>query len=140
MREIGTLARAIHSKSDLKFKTYRLQKGQFIYLTRICENPGINHIQLSKLLKVDKTTTTKAVQKLITSEYLNKEKDQFDSRAYRLYPTSKALEVYDLVIDEENKNIEICFNGLTASEIKQACQLIKKMSENMESVWRGIKK
>ena len=61
LREIGTLSRCIHFISDVKFKEISLQKGQFTFLTRICENQGINQIDLSNLLKVDKTTTTKAI-------------------------------------------------------------------------------
>ncbi|WP_407928500.1 hypothetical protein [Clostridium guangxiense] len=67
LRKIGTLSRCIHSISDIKFKGINLQKGQFTFLTRICENQGVNQIGLSKLLKVDKTTTTKAIQKIIES-------------------------------------------------------------------------
>ena len=139
LREIGSLSRAIHSKSDLQFKAYQLQKGQFVFLTRVCENPGINHIQLSNRLKVDKTTTTKAVQKLIVSGYLRKKKDATDSRAYQLFPTQKALAVYELVIAEENTNIDLCFKGFTVAEINQTYQLVKRMSNNIESVWYDLK-
>lgn len=140
LREIGTLSRTIHSKSDLSFKAFHLQKGQFIFLTRVCENPGINHIQLSDLLKVDKTTTTKAVQKLIAGGYLHKQQDTSDNRAYQLYPTPKALQVYEVVIEEENANIDRCFKGFSADEIDQAHQLVKRMSANIESVWHDLKK
>lgn len=140
LREIGTLSRAIHSKSDLQFKAYQLQKGQFIFLTRVCENPGINLIQLSNKLKVDKTTTTKAIQKLIAGGYLQKKKNDLDSRAYQLYPTHKALEVYDLVIEEENTNINLCFKDFTPEETTLAFQLVKRMSDNIETVWCEIKK
>ena len=64
LRDIGTLARTIHYLHDLHFKELALQRGQFIFLTRICENTGINQNDLSLLLKVDKSTTAKAVQKL----------------------------------------------------------------------------
>jgi DNA-binding MarR family transcriptional regulator len=126
--------------SDLKFKQYHLQKGQFIFLTRICENQGINYIQLSNMLRVDKTTTTKAVQKLIASGYIRKVQDESDSRAYKLYPTPKALEVYELVIEEENINIELCFTGFSTEEISIVYELVKRMSRNTESVWLNMKK
>ena len=42
LREIGALTRTIHAIIEIQFKTINLQKGQSIYLTRICENPGIN--------------------------------------------------------------------------------------------------
>ena len=67
LRDIGTLARTIHYLHDLHFKELALQRGQFIFLTRICENTGINQNDLSLLLKVDKSTTAKAVQKLTGS-------------------------------------------------------------------------
>ena len=54
LRDIGTLARTIHYLHDLHFKELALQRGQFIFLTRICENTGINQNDLSLLLKVDR--------------------------------------------------------------------------------------
>ena len=34
-----------------------------MFLTRVCENPGINFVDLSNMIKVDKTKTTKVVKK-----------------------------------------------------------------------------
>ena len=73
LRDIGTLARTIHYLHDLHFKELALQRGQFIFLTRICENTGINQNDLSLLLKVDKSTTAKAVQKLTAAGYINRQ-------------------------------------------------------------------
>ncbi|TWD98620.1 hypothetical protein FB550_109129 [Neobacillus bataviensis] len=41
LREIGMIARALDSISIIEFKEYDLTKGQYLYLARICENPGI---------------------------------------------------------------------------------------------------
>jgi DNA-binding MarR family transcriptional regulator len=140
LREIGQLSRTVHSISDLNFKELNLQKGQFIFLTRVCENPGINLINLSNLLKVDKTTTTKAIQKLIIEGYINKEQDELDKRIYRLNPTEKALQMYNLVVEEENRNIETCFFGFTEEEKDIVCKLAKKMRENIEQEWYETKR
>lgn len=139
LREIGALSRCIHSISDLKFKEINLQKGQFTFLTRICENQGINQIDLSNLLKVDKTTTTKAIQKLIEAGYINKKRDDIDKRMWRLYPKKKALEVYTFIIEEENRNIEVCFKNFNSNEKELVSKLVKKMRENIESDWKEIK-
>ncbi len=134
------LARCINSISDIKFKELNLQKGQFIFLTRVCENPGINQIDLSNLLKVDKTTTTKVIQKLIETDYISKKRDDIDKRMWRLYPEKKGLEIYTFVIQEENRNIEICFDNFTEEEKQLAYQLVKKMRKNIENDWKEIKK
>ncbi|WP_096401816.1 MarR family transcriptional regulator [Fusobacterium varium] len=139
LRKIGTLSRAIHSVSDIKYRELFLQKGQFIFLTRICENQGINFRELSRILAVDKSTTTKAVKKLIEAGYLNKEQDEKDKREYKLYPTKKALEVYELIIEEENRNIEICMEGLSKKEREIAENLLEKMSVNAEKDWLKVK-
>jgi DNA-binding MarR family transcriptional regulator len=139
LREIGTLSRCIHSISDIKFKELKLQKGQFIYLTRICENPGINFIDLTLLLKIDKTSTTKAIQKLEAEGYINRKKDETDQRVIRLYPTEKGLHTYDYIIDEENKNISICFRNFNEEEKKIISNLLTKMSENIELEWKTSK-
>jgi DNA-binding MarR family transcriptional regulator len=139
LREIGTLSRSIHSICDTKFKELKLQKGQFIYLTRICENPGINFIDLTMLLKIDKTSTTKAIQKLETEGYIERKKDIKDKRIIRLYPTEKGLKSYEDIINEENKNIAICLRDLSEDEKNIVTELIIKMSKNIESEWKASK-
>lgn len=139
LREVGMLARAIQSISDIKFKEINLQRGQFVFLTRVCENYGINHIDLSNLLKVDKATTTKAIQKLIDLGYITKEQDEKDKRMWRLYPTKKAQSVYPIIIIEENRNIAVCFKDFTEPDKQQVYNLVKKMRENIEEDWMKIK-
>ncbi|WP_432664990.1 MarR family transcriptional regulator [Wukongibacter baidiensis] len=139
LREVGSLTRSIHAIVEVRFKELHLQKGQSIYLTRICEKPGINLIQLSSLLKVDKTTTTKVVQKLIKEDFILKRKDDDDKRSYRLYPTSKALRTYDELIKEENRVIDMCYRDLDEEQKKLAYELIRKMKENIETNWLKIK-
>lgn len=139
LRYTGALYRATNFRSDVKYKDYNLQKGQYMFLTRICENPGINFMDLSAMLKVDKTTTTKAVQKLIEIGYVEKVQDELDKRGYKLTPTTKALEIYNLIIKEENRQLDICFKNFSEEEKTMAEKLLKRMSENIEEYWNELK-
>lgn len=139
LRFVGALYRSINSKADSKYKQFNLQKGQYMFITRVCENPGINFMDLSNMLKVDKTTTTKAVKKLIDIGYLNKQQDENDKREYKLTPTKKALDVYEFIIREESKQFEISFKGFSEEEKKTATELIKRMSENIEEYWLDVR-
>lgn len=139
LRDIGALSRTIHAICDMKYRELNLQKGQYIFLTRICENGGISLKNLSIILKVDKTTTTKATQKLIVAGYIFKEKDDLDNRVYRLYPTDKGLRIYNTIIEEENRAISACFKGLSKQQISKVHDLINIMKENIESDWRELK-
>lgn len=140
LREVGAVARCIHTLADVKYREINLQRGQFTFLTRICEHPGVNLAELSALLKVDKTTTTKAVQKLMTAGYVRRERDAVDKRMWRLVPSERALEAYPGVIAEENRSIDICFAGFSAAERAAALGLLGRMRANIEREWLEQKK
>lgn len=139
LREVGMLARCIQSISDIKFREIKLQRGQFIFLTRVCEYPGINLVDLSNILKVDKATTTKAIQKLMDEGYVLRERGSEDKRMWHLFPSAKAQNIYPYIIEEENRNIENCFNGFTAEEKETVYHLLKRMRENIEQDWKELK-
>lgn len=133
LREIGAISRSIQTRTDVRFRDAGLQKGQFIFVTRICENPGINLVDLTQLLKVDKTTTTKAVKKLLEAGFIDRRKDSEDLRMWNLYPLKKALDLYPAIIAEENRNIDICYASLTEEEAAEVYRLIRKMRENLDA-------
>lgn len=139
LREIGNLARIIQTINDVRYSDLDLHKNQYIFLTRICENEGINLKELSIMLKVDKTTTTKAVQKLIGTGYIKKVKSPDDARITMLYTTEKALKVYERLIEEENRIIDICFQSFSEDEVDQVHQLIEAMNGNMKDNWLSLK-
>ena len=76
LREIGAIARALDSISNIEFKELDLTKGQYLYVIRICENPGIIQEKVAELLKVDRTTASRAIQnwrlKALLKNELNK--------------------------------------------------------------------
>lgn len=135
LRDIGTLSRAIHYLNDKSFRELALQKGQFVYLTRVCENEGISFKKLSELLKVDKTSTTKTIGKLIYAGFITKRQDEVDRREYQLYSTEAGRQAYDAIIDKENNDIEICFRGMSIADIRRIGTALKTMSGNYEAQW-----
>ena len=139
LREVGAVARCVQSLSDVKFKKFALQRGQFVFLTRICESPGLHLLELSHLLKVDKATATKAVQKLEAEGYVRKEQNQTDKRMVHLFPTERAQEAYPELIAEENRYLACCFTGMTKEEQALAETLIERIRENIETEWLAWK-
>lgn len=132
LRDIGAIARTIQSLCDVSYKGLGLQKGQFVFLTRICEHPGINQNRLSELVRVDKTTTTKAIQKLEALGYIDRTTDGEDGRARLLSPSPKAREIYDVLIDDENDNLDVCLSGFRDEEIRLVSELLVRMRENLD--------
>ena len=139
LRGIGAISRCIQTMNDGKLKRRNLERGQFFFLTRVCENAGISPIDLSNLLKVDKATATKAIQKLEEKGMIERRRDGSDGRMWRLYPRPEALDLYARIIGEENENVSVCFTGFAEEEKRTACELITRMEKNMERKWEAFK-
>src|SRR5699024_4816797 len=107
LREIGMIARALDSISNVEFKEYNLTKGQYLYLVRIYENPGIIQEKLSEIIKVDRTTVARAVQKLEKDGFITKENDLNNKKIKRLFVTDKGKKIYPIIIKENNYSNEI---------------------------------
>ena len=88
-RGTGTLARALGSIADIEFKDYDLTRGQYLYLIRICENPGIIQEKLAEMIKVDRTTASRAIKKLEANGFIEKRADAANRKIKRIFPTEK---------------------------------------------------
>lgn len=132
LRKIGTISRIVAYVSDIKFKKFSLQKGQHIYVVRICEHPGLTLAELTQLLNVDKSTTTKAIQKLEKAGYVIKQHPEGNLKSIQLFPTEKAEEIYAEIIKEENVRADLCFEGFSEEEKRQALGFLERMCENIE--------
>ncbi len=95
---------------------YNLGSGTYPYLLTLYRGEGINQNQISKELDVDKAMSARAIKKLIGLEYIRKETDQKDSRAYKLYLTEKAKMIIPDVKKELQKWNDIITQNLSEQE------------------------
>ncbi|MGH2319541.1 MarR family winged helix-turn-helix transcriptional regulator [Planococcus sp. SE5232] len=140
LREIGMIARALDSISNIEFKEFNLTKGQYLYVVRICENPGIIQAQLLELIKVDKSTATRALQKLEMNGFIEKKDDPHNKKNKHLYPTEKAQAVYPIIKRENAHSNDIALSGLSEKEAETAFDLLQRIRKNVEKDWESVKK
>ena len=137
LRDIGMIARALDSISNIEFKEVDLTRGQYLYLVRICENPGIIQEKLAEMIKVDRTTTARAIKKLESNGMIERLEDKENKK---LYPTKKGAEIYPFIIRENNYSNAVALNGLSDEEAKQLEYLLKKVCKNVSEDWNFVKK
>ncbi|MGR6899475.1 MarR family winged helix-turn-helix transcriptional regulator [Rummeliibacillus sp. BSL5] len=140
LREIGMIARALDSISNIEFKEHDLTKGQYLYLVRICENPGIILEKLAEMIKVDRTTASRAVKKLDMNGFIEKKGDQHNKKIKRLYPTQKGQSVYPFIIRENDHSNKVALDGFSEEEAERTLQLLQKVRMNIEKNWDYVKK
>ena len=155
LRDLDTLVREIHALYESKFKNDNIPddkidnrpysndnyKGRVLtnflisFLTRVYENPGISLSDLSYELKMDKTSITRAIQKLIDSEYITKIQDLDDKRIWHLFTTEKCKDLYAEIIAEKNRIISICFNDVNHDETNMFSRIVNLISNNINREW-----
>ena len=140
LRDIGMIARALDSISNIEFKEVDLTRGQYLYLVRICENPGIIQEKLAEMIKVDRTTTARAIKKLESNGMIERLEDKENKKIKKLYPTKKGAEIYTFIIREINYSNAVALNGLSDEEAKQLEYLLKKVCKNVSEDWNFVKK
>jgi DNA-binding MarR family transcriptional regulator len=92
---------------DKVLKEYKLSSGSYPYLLTLVGNEGISQNKISSELGYDKSMSARTITKLIKLGYLDRKKDEGDSRAYKLYLTEKAKDVIPKVLDEIHKLVNI---------------------------------
>ncbi len=127
LREIGMIARALDSISNIEFKEYDLTKGQYLYLVRICENPGIIQEKVAEMIKVDRTTASRAIKKLEINGFIEKKDDEQNKKIKKLFPTKKGKNVYPFIKRENDYSNSVALEGFSESEIEIIFNLIQRV-------------
>jgi DNA-binding MarR family transcriptional regulator len=140
LREIGMIARALDSISNIEFKEYDLTKGQYLYLVRICENPGIIQEKLAEMIKVDRTTAARAIKKLEINGFIEKKDDEHNQKIKKLFPTEKGKNVYPFIKRENDHSNKIALEGFSEVEVEIIFNLLQRVRKNVEVDWELVKK
>ncbi|MEC0184644.1 MarR family transcriptional regulator [Paenibacillus peoriae] len=140
LREIGMIARALDSISNIEFKEYDLTKGQYLYLVRICENPGIIQEKLAEMIKVDRTTASRAIKKLEINGFIEKKEDNHNKKIKKLFPTEKGNNVYPFIKRENDHSNNVALEGFSEREVETIFNLLQRIRENIGSDWEFVKK
>ncbi|WP_421103125.1 MarR family winged helix-turn-helix transcriptional regulator [Sporosarcina psychrophila] len=140
LREIGMIARALDSISNIEFKEYDLTKGQYLYLIRICENRGIIQEKLAEMIKVDRTTAARAIQKLEINGFIEKKGDAQNKKIKKLFPTEKGENVYPFIKKENDYSNIMALEGFSEEEAETTFNLLQRIRENVEKDWGFVKK
>lgn len=139
LREIGSISRMLESIANIEFKEVQLSKGQYIYLVRIFENEGIIPERLAELIKVDRTTLSRAVKKLEENGFILKESDKENKKIKHLYTTAKGKKAVQLIIRENNYSNKVAIQQLSALERKNLAEMLKKIKSSVEVDWVNVK-
>lgn len=140
LRDIGVIARALDSIANIEFKEYDLTRGQYLYLVRIVENPGIIQEKMAEMIKVDRTTAARAVKKLEDNGFIEKMPDLENKKIKKLYPTKKGKETATIILKENSYSNKVALKGFSKEEAETISFLLERVRKNVETDWDSVKK
>lgn len=89
-------------------------------------------MELAVKLDKDKNTVKAMVDNLEKKNYILKKNNEIDKRAYSLFTTKKAKEVFPLLKEREKKIIQALLLNLELDEMEKTDSTLKKIRENIE--------
>ena len=104
--------------------------GMFMILLTVWRFDGISQEKISDYLKIDKTTTAKAIKKLEGEGYIRRDEKPGDRRVNRVFLTPKAEDAMPAIrgaLEEWDRSIRA---GITEEEYRIAEETLHRMAEN----------
>ena len=111
-----------------------ISKGLQAYIIVICDNEGAIADEITKILKVDKGTTARAIAKLEKEKYILRVQDENDKRKYKLYSTDKSKELYAKIVALYYNIAEEALNILDEKEEKELLRILGKVRAHIKEI------
>ena len=82
------------------------------------------------MVKIDKTTLSRSLRKLEDKGFITKKVNSKNKKFKELFPTTKALQIYDRLIGFETIYIQSVMKNLTSSELFQLEAILNKIENS----------
>ncbi|MDY5635896.1 MarR family winged helix-turn-helix transcriptional regulator [Streptococcus orisratti] len=127
IRTIGAITRTIQMDSNQRFRELGLNNNLYIYIIRVCEEPGMFLGQLADTIQIERTTSFRSVKKLIKLGFFELSSDATNQKIKRIFPTKKALDMYPQLHAYELKHSNYLLSDLSIEEEKQLALLLSRL-------------
>ncbi|WP_439711335.1 MarR family winged helix-turn-helix transcriptional regulator [Clostridium estertheticum] len=119
---------------DKMLKEYHLSSGSYPYLLMLRGNEGISQNKISEEVGCDKAMSARTITKLIDIGYIVRNKDEDDSRAYKLYLTQKAKVIIPKVLYKIHKLVELITKDLNEEEKRTTINSLSKVLNSVKKM------
>ncbi|SFH27575.1 DNA-binding transcriptional regulator, MarR family [Desulfotomaculum arcticum] len=109
---------------------YGVGAGQWEFLNVLYQKDGISQDELAHKLNMDKTTTTRAVQKLESLGFVRRQSSEEDRRINLLFLTKMSLGIKTQFQSAMQQWTEILVQGFSEDERDLLLNMLKKISKN----------
>ena len=126
--------------ANIEFRHVDFAKGQYLYLVRIVENPGIIQEELSDLLKVDRSTVARSVKKLESKGLIERRSVAGNLKIKELFATDTGKKIYPFILSEHTYSEQQALTGFSKEDAQLLEDMLAKVRQNITDDWELVKK
>ena len=130
--EIALLARSISLKMSEVLKPFGIKAGEQPFMAQLYRQDGMTQEELTALVRVDKSVTTKTLKALEAKGLILREPNEKDGRSKRVFLTKEAEGLrapFRKALEEFGDRLTA---GLDAKELNAAIACIESMQKALE--------
>lgn len=116
LKWLSVADRFAKSYLDEQLAPLGINSSQHIYLLKVCDHPGISQDSLLGSVYVHPSNMVRMVASLEKKGFLTRSPCKQDKRTWQLYPTQRALDIYDAIRTACEKTESVLLHGLTVQE------------------------
>ncbi|MCP4756648.1 MAG: MarR family transcriptional regulator [Proteobacteria bacterium] len=105
-----------HQLVQKRLKPFGLTNVQYVVLEILWHQKGLTAVTLGNRLMIDKATMSGILDRMTDSGLMVKKQDDKDRRMTRLFPSERANELKDRLIEERRNANEELLSGFTSEE------------------------
>jgi len=132
-RYISVIYRHLQILLNHRLNSYGVGSGQYIFISAIYKNPGISQKDLTKIIKIDRATTAKALLKLEQNGYVDRIQDKDDKRYYKLYLTKKGIDFIPILNEIQDDLTNMLSQGMNSDEYSETINSLKLIFDNVQN-------
>ena len=93
----------------------------------ICDNPGVSFADIAKMTGLEKSLTSRLIQKLLKADMIERENSTQDARVFMLNPTEQGCEIRKKAREVSNRLEAILTDPLTTTEMEQLKNYLERL-------------
>lgn len=122
---------------DKKLEPLGLNSSQYMFVMKVCEEPGLSQEKLYSMFYLNPSNITRAITALEKQGFLVKRPNPSDKRTFFLDPTEKAKETYPKILEIAGSWYVKALQNFTEEEKETLERLAKQVGKNLLLLMQG---
>ncbi|MEL6372947.1 MAG: MarR family transcriptional regulator [Pseudomonadota bacterium] len=116
---IADTSRLMRTVFDRRMRKLGLTRAQWLALTRLHRQPGVNQSEVADMLEIEKASAGRLIDRLEQNGWVERRADASDRRVRRVHLTPHAERVHEEILPIAEATVDAALQDLSAQERKR---------------------